>query len=202
MKPLNLIPSYYGAGEKGGKVRLAFIVHEKAEQSWSTDNQPVLTVAVSVVQMIEGDKVRGICCVDAFDDLQLTCRAYAKLDSCPHWEIEYGQAYCLDLRKLEAKYGALKKIHGALEKLAAEFGYAKTFGQYVNRAAVVLGIEKVITYRKGESYGSNWDDQRHLFQYWSPGEAVGTIDCRIDNWLQEQRNPTPVSEDLAHCVTE
>lgn len=203
MKPLNLLPSYYAEGKE--KVRLAFVVHQKAEASFASDNGPILTVAVSIVRLLEdGERVRGFCGSEVFDNLIIRARAYPKFDNLPvQWELEYDNTYCLDIHKAKVKYDALRKIHGALTRLGEQFGTVKTFGQYVNRAAVVLGVEKVILYREEPRGGrGNWDDDRHYFQYWNPGEAVGAIDCRIDNWLHEQRNPTPVSENLAHCVTE
>lgn len=82
------------------------------------------------------------------------------------------------IHELERGVKALRKIVGAMERMAKDDGDHRSFGQYVLRFAKAIGASRMIVKnRKG-----NWID-------WDLKDGAATIDLRISDWVEHCKAP-------------
>ncbi len=91
--------------------------------------------------------------------------------------------YRAELHDCERQVKTLRAIHKASQKITDREGYAKTFGQYVNRMARIVGAEVV----RVEKTEKAWKTTGERYSECTLGDAVGWIDSRVNSWLQERK---------------
>lgn len=108
-------------------------------------DRPTLRLTVRPVY-IDADDGRLRNYIDSFGkeplaDLTINAQADYVSDDAYGWRVEYKQPYSVTLRDAETMVKLLRKIDKGLAKLDAKLGRAESFGAYVARVAIVLGVE-------------------------------------------------------------
>ena len=107
-------------------------------------------------------------------------------------EFEYRQPYTVDASRCRMMAKTFDRVERGTKRLEAQMGYPKTFGQFVGRVAMALGIERGVWKLDAgtgpRSYGTRWDDSDYRFG--TLGALVDYIDSRVAAW-QREHAPKP-----------
>lgn len=101
------------------------------------------------------------------------------------FELEYRHIHAVDLSKAERMARTLRKVEDRLEKLRAEYGPTRSFGQWARLVAMALGAEKFAMKVRDRS-ATYAENEWHLY---SLNEAVDVIDGRIEAWRRGEEFP-------------
>lgn len=122
---------------------------------------------------------------ERFEDLVVRCQMNS--DDKPEnarspsyaWEVEYAQPYKVGLLEAEKMTQTLRRIEKGLRRIADKLGEPRTFGEYVARVALVLGMTR---YAAKTRDGGTWrhTDNEHSFREVSG--LRGYVDSLVVEW--------------------
>jgi hypothetical protein len=112
-------------------------------------------------------------------------------------DVEYREMFTVDLRKAKRMVKTLELIRRGLDKLTAQRGYTRSWGEYLGRLAEVLGCEGLtiqLTANSESVRGYRWE------WYANIGEGVNAANSRVWQWQQEVKKrlqPAPADSEVA-----
>lgn len=95
-----------------------------------------------------------------------------------NYKVEWQDVYTLDLERAKEIVKLGERAHRRYAKHVQEFGYPRSFGQYIAIMCKALDITCVVDQKTNG--GTFWNGSR--YRTMNPGEALGVIDSYCREW--------------------